>query len=111
MKLSTIIIILAMLVPLVHAGRLPRPHNTPSAACEIIYNTPWQNIVAGGVAGGALITAYKVGSGLEEGLQTVARESPETFGLHFEWATRLFQIVVVIAIVFGVHVLIKYWRE
>jgi len=56
-----------------------RPHPKPPIATETIRKTPWQTVVGGGVAGGTLIGAYKISNGVENGLQTVAKEKPEAF--------------------------------
>lgn len=57
----------------------PRLRMRPSAPLQLIRKTPWQNIVAGGAAAGTVILACKVGNGVENGLQTVAKEKPQTF--------------------------------
>ena len=68
------VLILTALMPPSYAGRV-----RPSLIRELVRKTPWQNIAAGGVAAGSVIVAYKVGNGVESGLRTVAKESPDTF--------------------------------
>ena len=40
---------------------------------------PWETIVAGGAAAGTVIAAYKIGNGLEAGIQTAAQNDPQAF--------------------------------
>ena len=55
--------------------------------CRRIRRTPparrqypsWKTVVAGGVAVGTVIAAYKVSNGVEEGLKTTAEKRPEVF--------------------------------
>lgn len=69
-----LLLVLAVLMPPTYAGRA-RPR-LPLIR-ELIRKTPWQNIAAGGAAAGTVIVASKVGNGVENGLQTVARKNPD----------------------------------
>lgn len=71
-----LLLALAVLMPPTYAGRT-RPR-LPLIR-ELVRKTPWQNIAAGGAAAGTVIVASKVGNGMENGLQTVARKNPDAF--------------------------------
>ncbi len=56
--------------PRFHHRRLPKP---------MPYSLSWKQIAAGGVAAGTVIAAYKVGNGLENGMEKAAEKEPGMF--------------------------------
>jgi len=56
--------------PRFHHRRLPKP---------MPYRLSWKQIAAGGVAAGTVIAAYKVGNGLENGMEKAAEKEPAGF--------------------------------
>lgn len=103
MKL-VLLLVLAALMPPTYAGRA-RPR-LPLIQ-ELVRKTPWQNIAAGGAAAGTVIVAGKVGNGVENGLRTVARESPDTFTSCITPLRLPFQVAFYILIGSGIVLIVR----
>ena len=103
MKL-VLLLVLAALMPPTYAGRA-RPR-LPLIR-ELVRKTPWQNIAAGGAAAGTVIVAGKVGNGVENGLRTVARESPGTFANCVTPLRLPFQVAFYVLIGSGVILIVR----
>ena len=78
---SLLILFLAVLsavsVSATHRYPNSRRHVSTPRKTQIV--VPWKTVAAGGAAAGAVIAAYKVSDGVEEGIKTVAKEKPEVF--------------------------------
>ena len=80
-------------------ARRPRPtHKHHHPVAETFRRIPWQNIASSGAAVSGVVLSYKVGEGLEEGLKTVARESPDSFAVVVFMITLLVTIILISAI-------------
>lgn len=101
MKLRLLLLVLLMLAGMNVAAWHPRPRRP-------IMRVPWQTVAAGGAAAGAVILAYKVGDGVEEGLKTVAREKPEVFTEHLAVFPRTLSYGVLLVLLIGGCYLV--WR-
>ena len=85
--------------PRFHRRRLPKP--TP-------YSLTWKQIAAGGATAGAVVAAYKISDGVEEGMKTVAREKPEVFSgilTPFAWPLH---VITVAGLVYAGY---RIWRK
>ncbi|MGE4302055.1 MAG: hypothetical protein AB7F40_10705 [Victivallaceae bacterium] len=91
------VLALSLLMLSLIAYARPPVHHTPQMR-RIIQEMPWQNIAAGGVAAGTVVAAYKLSNGVEEGLQTVAKEKPEAFISKFSWLSTISETIMLIAV-------------
>ena len=76
----------------------------------------WKQIMAGGLSAGAITAAYQISDGIQEGLMTVAKSSPETFHITASHTIdRLTQPIVVPATFLGIGLasiwLFRYYRK
>ena len=78
---SFLALVLAVLSVVAFAAtpNIHRPHRRVSTPRKPEIVVPWKTVAAGGAAAGAVVAAYKISDGVEDGIKTVAKEKPEVF--------------------------------
>ena len=78
---TLLFLLLAIITAFVSAAPVRRPFRKPlkPARVETTHPVSWKTIAAGGAAATGVVAAYKIGSGVEDGLSTAAKEAPVAF--------------------------------
>ena len=78
---ALLILLLALMTGIVSGTPIRRPYRKPlkPARFETAHSVSWKTIAASGAAAGAVVCAYKIGNGVEEGMSTAAKEAPVAF--------------------------------
>ena len=58
----------------------------------------WKTVAAGGAAAGTVVAAYKIGSGVEEGMATAAKEAPVAFLSSITLSSLFIPLIAVVGI-------------
>ena len=95
-----LILLLALMMGIVSATPIRRPFRKPlkPARVETHHPVSWKTIAAGGAAGGAVVAAYKIGSGVEEGMSTAAKEAPVAFLSSITLSSLFIPLITVIGV-------------
>lgn len=78
---TILILLLALITAFVSAAPIRRPYRKPlkPARVETTHPVSWKAVAAAGAAATGVVAAYKIGSGVEDGLSTAAKEAPVAF--------------------------------
>ncbi len=79
---TALILFLALMTGFVSAMPARRPYRKPLKPARVVEtNRPvsWKAVAAAGAAATGVVAAYKIGSGVEDGLSTAAKEAPVAF--------------------------------
>ena len=78
---TLLILFLALMTGFVSAMPARRPYRKPlkPARVETTHPVSWKTVAAAGAAATGVVAAYKIGSGVEDGLSTAAKEAPVAF--------------------------------
>ena len=74
------------------------PHKSP------ISQLSWKQIAAGGAAAGTVVAAYKIGNGVENGLEKAAEKEPALFLKLWTWIPH-------ILVLLGIWALYKWFQK
>ena len=97
---TLLVLILAIVTAFVSAAPVRRPFRKPlrPARVEAAHPVSWKTIAAGGAAAGTVVAAYKIGSGVEEGMATAAKEAPVAFLSSITLSSLLIPLIAVVGI-------------
>ena len=97
---TLLVLILAIITAFVSAASVHRPFRKPlkPAHVEAAHPVSWKTIAAGGAAAGTVVTAYKLGNGLEEGMATAAKEAPVAFLSSITLSSLFIPLIAVVGI-------------
>ena len=97
---TLLILLLALMTGIVSAMSVHRPYRKPlkPAPVETIHPVSWKTVAAGGAAAGTVVAAYKIGSGVEEGMATAAKEAPVAFLSSITLSSLFIPLIVVIGV-------------
>ena len=97
---SFLILLLALMMGIVSAMPMRRPYRKPMkpAHIETAHSVSWKTIAAGGAAAGAVVAAYKIGNGVEEGMSTAAKEAPVAFLSSITLSSLFIPLITVIGV-------------
>jgi len=95
-----LILFLALMTGFVSAVPMHRPYRKPlkPAPVETHHPVSWKTIAASGAAAGAVVCAYKIGSGVEEGMSTAAKEAPVAFLSSITLSSLFIPLITVIGV-------------
>ena len=95
-----LILLLALITAFASAAPMRRPYRKPlkPARVETHHPVSWKTIAAGGAAAGAVVAAYKIGNGVEEGMSTAAKEAPVAFLSSITLSSLFIPLITVIGV-------------
>ena len=97
---TLLILLLALITAFASAAPMRRPYRKPlkPAHIETAHSVSWKTIAAGGAAAGAVVCAYKIGNGVEEGMSTAAKEAPVAFLSSITLSSLFIPLITVIGV-------------
>ena len=98
---TLLVLFLALVTAFVAAAPMRRPFQKPlKPACvvETTHPVSWKTIAAGGAAATGVVAAYKIGSGVEDGLSTAAKEAPVAFLSSITLSSLFIPLIAVVGI-------------
>ena len=98
---TLLILLLALMTGIVSATPMRRPYQKPLKPAHVeTTHQPisWKTVAAGGAAAGTVVAAYKIGSGVEEGMATAAKEAPVAFLSSITLSSLFIPLIVVIGV-------------
>lgn len=97
---TLLILLLALMTGIVSAMSEHRPYRKPlkPAHVETTHPISWKTVAAGGAAAGTVVAAYKIGSGVEEGMATAAKEAPVAFLSSITLSSLFIPLIAVVGI-------------
>ena len=97
---ALLILLLALIAAFASAAPMRRPYRKPLKPIRVETRHPvsWKTIAAGGAAAGAVVAAYKIGSGVEEGMSTAAKEAPVAFLSSITLSSLFIPLITVIGV-------------
>ena len=96
---TLLILLLALITAFASATPIRRPYRKPlkPAPVETHHPVSWKTVAAGGAAG-TIVGAYKIGSGIEEGMATAAKEAPVAFLSSITLSSLFIPLIAVVGI-------------
>ena len=97
---TLLILLLALMTGIVSAMSVHRPYRKPMKPAPVETHRPisWKTVAAGGAAAGTVVAAYKIGSGVEEGMATAAKEAPVAFLSSITLSSLFIPLIAVVGI-------------
>ena len=97
---TLLILLLALITAFASATPIRRPYRKPlkPAPVETHHPVSWKTVAAGGAAVGTIVGAYKIGSGIEEGMATAAKEAPVAFLSSITLSSLFIPLIAVVGI-------------
>ena len=97
---TLLILLLALITAFASAAPIRRPYRKPMkpAPVETTHPVSWKTVAAGGAAAGTVVAAYKIGSGVEEGMATAAKEAPVAFLSSITLSSLFIPLIAVVGI-------------
>ena len=97
---ALLILLLALITAFASATPIRRPYRKPlkPTHIETAHSVSWKTIAAGGAAAGAVVAAYKIGNGVEEGMSTAAKEAPVAFLSSITLSSLFIPLITVIGV-------------
>ena len=97
---TLLILLLALITAFASAAPMRRPYRKPlkPAPVETHHPVSWKTVAAGGAAAGTVVAAYKIGSGVEEGMATAAKEAPVAFLSSITLSSLFIPLIAVVGI-------------
>ena len=97
---ALLILLLALMTGIVSGTPIRRPYRKPlkPARFETAHSVSWKTIAASGAAAGAVVCAYKIGNGVEEGMSTAAKEAPVAFLSSITLSSLFIPLITVIGV-------------
>ena len=98
---TLLILLLALVTGIVSATPMRRPYRKPMKPAHVeTTHQPisWKTVAAGGAAAGTVVAAYKIGSGVEEGMATAAKEAPVAFLSSITLSSLFIPLIAVVGI-------------
>lgn len=97
---TLLFLLLAIITAFVSAAPVRRPFRKPlkPARVETTHPVSWKTIAAGGAAATGVVAAYKIGSGVEDGLSTAAKEAPVAFLSSITLSSLFIPLIAVVGI-------------
>jgi len=97
---ALLVCLLAIITAFVSAAPVRRPFRKPLKPARVETTRPvsWKAIAAGGAAAGTVVTAYKLGNGLEEGIASAAKEAPVAFLSSITLSSLFIPLIAVVGI-------------
>ena len=97
---ALLILLLALITAFASATPIRRPYRKPlkPPRIETAHSVSWKTIAAGGAAAGAVVAAYKIGNGVEEGMSTAAKEAPVAFLSSITLSSLFIPLITVIGV-------------
>ena len=95
-----LILLLALITAFASAAPMRRQYRKPLKLARVETHHPvsWKTIAAGGAAAGAIVAAYKIGNGVEEGMSTAAKEAPVAFLSSITLSSLFIPLITVIGV-------------
>ena len=95
-----LILLLSLITAFASAAPIRRPYRKPMkpAPVETTHPVSWKTVAAGGAAAGTVVAAYKIGSGVEEGMATAAKEAPVAFLSSITLSSLFIPLIAVVGI-------------
>ena len=95
-----LILLLSLITAFASAAPIRRPYRKPlkPARVETTHPVSWKTVAAGGAAAGTVVAAYKIGSGVEEGMATAAKEAPVAFLSSITLSSLFIPLIAVVGI-------------
>ena len=98
---TLLILLLALMTGIVSATPMRRPYRKPLKPAHVEtthHPVSWKTVAAGGAAAGTVVAAYKIGSGVEEGMATAAKEAPVAFLSSITLSSLFIPLIAVVGI-------------
>lgn len=98
---TLLILLLALMTGIVSAAPMRRPYRKPLKPAHVEtthHPVSWKTVAAGGAAAGTVVAAYKIGSGVEEGMATAAKEAPVAFLSSITLSSLFIPLIAVVGI-------------
>jgi len=98
---TLLVLFLALVTAFVAAAPMRRPFQKPLKPARVVETThpvSWKTIAAGGAAATGVVAAYKIGSGVEDGLSTAAKEAPVAFLSSITLSSLFIPLIAVVGI-------------
>ena len=98
---TLLVLFLALVTAFVAAAPVRRPFRKPLKPARVVETThpvSWKTIAAGGAAATGVVAAYKIGSGVEDGLSTAAKEAPVAFLSSITLSSLFIPLIAVVGI-------------
>ncbi len=98
---TLLVLFLALVAAFVAAAPMHRPFQKPLKPARVVETThpvSWKTIAAGGAAATGVVAAYKIGSGVEDGLSTAAKEAPVAFLSSITLSSLFIPLIAVVGI-------------
>ena len=98
---TLLVLLLAIVTAFVSAAPMRRPFRKPLKPARVVETThpvSWKTIAAGGAAATGVVAAYKIGSGVEDGLSTAAKEAPVAFLSSITLSSLFIPLIAVVGI-------------
>lgn len=102
---TLLILFLALTTVFASAMSIRRPYRKPVAhpvkttrPVETSRSVSWKTIAAGGTAATGVVAAYKIGSGVEDGLSTAAKEAPVAFLSSITLSSLFIPLIAVVSV-------------
>jgi hypothetical protein len=98
---ALLFLLLALMTGIVSAMSVHRPYRKPLKPAHVEtthHPVSWKTVAAGGAAAGTVVAAYKIGSGVEEGMATAAKEAPVAFLSSITLSSLFIPLIAVVGI-------------
>ena len=98
---TLLILLLALITAFASAAPMRRPYRKPMKPAHVEtthHPVSWKTVAAGGAAAGTVVAAYKIGSGVEEGMATAAKEAPVAFLSSITLSSLFIPLIAVVGI-------------
>lgn len=120
MKIFLVLLIFTAGLSVVYAKTAPirKLHNHKTLrTSRLLHDKPlvgkdtWKPIIATGAAGAAVVAAYKLSDGVEDGLRTAAREDPKAFMGSINWMATPVLLFAVLLCIFVLYRLLPNIKQ
>lgn len=98
---TILILLLALITAFASAAPIRRPYRKPLKPARVVETThpvSWKTVAAAGAAATGVVAAYKIGSGVEDGLSTAAKEAPVAFLSSITLSSLFIPLITVVGI-------------